>query len=141
MPIFWSQSACRSRHLPKERFSLALEHLFISSDYGPRLWLMASTCAGYDDDAQICCEHGGEGGQNVSLSMLLLQLTAVVNMKNMNGWWWWFLPLLLFLVCVCALLLSPFFISHLHWVYHWSKAAWQPDEGWRGKERAASRGL
>jgi len=32
-----------------------------------RLWLMASTCAGYDDDAQICCEHGGEGGQNVSL--------------------------------------------------------------------------
>jgi len=33
-----------------------------------RLWLMASTCAGYDDDAQICCEHGGEGGQNVSLT-------------------------------------------------------------------------
>ena len=36
-----------------------------------RLRLVASTCAGYDDDAQICCEHGGEGGQNVSLSMLL----------------------------------------------------------------------
>jgi len=29
------------------------------------------TCAGYDDDAKIFCEHGGEGGQNVSLSMLL----------------------------------------------------------------------
>ena len=36
-----------------------------------RLRLVTSTCAGYDDDAQICCEHGGEGGQNVSLSMLL----------------------------------------------------------------------
>ena len=32
------------------------------------LRLVASTCAGYDDDAQICCEHGGEGGQNVSLT-------------------------------------------------------------------------
>ena len=29
---------------------------------------MTSTCAGYDDDAQICCGHGGEGGQNVSLT-------------------------------------------------------------------------
>ena len=32
------------------------------------LRLVTSTCAGYDDDAQICCEHGGEGGQNVSLT-------------------------------------------------------------------------
>ena len=32
-----------------------------------RLWLMTSTCAGYDD-AQISCEHGGEGRQNVSLT-------------------------------------------------------------------------
>ena len=49
-----------------------------------RLWLMASTCAGYDDDAQISCEHGGEGGQNVSLSMLLFfQLTAGVHETTM----------------------------------------------------------
>ena len=37
-----------------------------------RLRLVTSTCcAGYDDGAQICCEHGGEGGQNVSLSIML----------------------------------------------------------------------
>ena len=30
---------------------------------------MTSTCAGYDDDAQICCGHGGgEVGQSVSLT-------------------------------------------------------------------------
>jgi len=33
-------------------------------------WLMAGTCASYDDAQIISCEHG-EGGQNVSLSMLL----------------------------------------------------------------------
>ena len=65
------------------------------------LRLVASTCAGYDDDAQICCEHGGEGGQNVSLSMLLFQLTAGVNMKNIDDWWWWSLPLLLFSFVLC----------------------------------------
>ena len=65
------------------------------------LRLVTSTCAGYDDDAQICCEHGGEGGQNVSLSMLLFQLTAGVNMKNMDDWWWWSLPLLLFSFVLC----------------------------------------
>ena len=27
-----------------------------------RLWLMAGNCVGYDDDAQISCEHGGEEG-------------------------------------------------------------------------------
>ena len=42
-----------------------------------RLWLMAGTFAGYDDDAQISCEHGGEeGGQNVSLSMLLFSVNS-----------------------------------------------------------------
>ena len=41
-----------------------------------RLWLIASTYAGYDDDAQISCEHGGEGGQNVSLSMLLFLVNS-----------------------------------------------------------------
>jgi len=42
-----------------------------------RLWLMAGTCAGYDDDAQISCEHGGEeGGQNVSLSALLFSVNS-----------------------------------------------------------------
>jgi hypothetical protein len=46
---------------------------------------VTSTCAGYDDDAQICYEHGGEGGQNVSLSMSLFQLIAGVNMKNMDN--------------------------------------------------------
>ena len=49
-----------------------------------RLWLVASTsCAGYDNDAQICCEHGGEGGQHVSLSIWLFQLTAGVSMKKL----------------------------------------------------------
>ena len=38
------------------------------------MWLMASTCAGYDD-AQICCEHGEEGGQNVSLTAELHETT------------------------------------------------------------------
>ena len=47
-----------------------------------RLWLVASTCAGYDDDAQICCEHGGEGGQNVSLSMLLFFSQQLRYMKT-----------------------------------------------------------
>ena len=41
-----------------------------------RLWLMAGTCAGCDDDAQISCEHGGEGGQNVSLGMLLFLVNS-----------------------------------------------------------------
>ena len=41
-----------------------------------RLWLVASTCAGYDDDAQICCEHGGEGGQNVSLTAEVHETTV-----------------------------------------------------------------
>ena len=41
-----------------------------------RLWLMAGTCAGYDDDAQISCELGEEGGQNVSLSMLLFSVNS-----------------------------------------------------------------
>ena len=40
------------------------------------LWLMAGTCAGYDDDAQICCEHGGEGGQNVSLTAEVHETTV-----------------------------------------------------------------
>ena len=39
---------------------------------------MTSTCAGYDDDVQICCEHGGEGGQNVSL-------TAGEHEQQVNG--------------------------------------------------------
>ena len=37
---------------------------------------MTSTCAGYDDDAQICCEHGGEGGQNVSLTAEVHETTV-----------------------------------------------------------------
>ena len=41
-------------------------------------FIVTSTCAGYDDDAQICCEHGGEGGQNVSL-------TAEVHETRMTG--------------------------------------------------------
>ena len=43
-----------------------------------RQWLMAGTYAGYDDDAQISCEHGGEGGQNVSL---VLSLSSKTNDK------------------------------------------------------------
>ena len=99
---------------------------------------MTSTCAGYDDDAQICCEHGGEGGQNVSLSMLLFQLTAGVNMKNMDDWWWWSLPLLLFFVCVVQFF---FLLSSFPIFTGFIIGQRQPDEGWRGKERAASRGL
>ena len=40
------------------------------------LRLVTSTCAGYDDDAQICCEHGGEGGQNVSLTAEVYETTV-----------------------------------------------------------------
>jgi len=70
--------------------------------------------------------------------MLLLQLTAVVYMKNMNGWWWWFLPLLLFLVCVCALLLSPFFITHPHLVYHLVKGSLMKAGGGRREPPAVA---
>ena len=45
-----------------------------------RLWLIAGTCAGYDDDddaPQISWEHGGEEGwQNVSLGMLLFSVNS-----------------------------------------------------------------
>ena len=90
---------------------------------------MTSTCAGYDDDAQICCEHGGEGGQNVSL-------TAEVHETTMTGGGGWLQPLQLFIFW-SILLLS--FISHLQIGFHFSQR--QPDEGWRRMERAASRGL
>ena len=72
-----------------------------------RLRLVASTCAGYDDDAQICCEHGGEGGQNVSL-------TAGVHEQQVTGGGGWFQPLELFILLLSTLLLS--FISHLQLV-------------------------
>ncbi len=73
--IFGPNSACRSRSTQRtvELISFGTHvpsvHVFRLMDL--RLWLVASTCAGYDDDAQICCEHGGEEGQNVSLSTLL----------------------------------------------------------------------
>jgi hypothetical protein len=54
---------------------------------------VTSTCAGYDDDAQICCEHGGEGGQNVSL-------TAEVHETTMTGGGGWLQPLQLFIFVV-----------------------------------------
>ena len=70
---------------------------------------MTSTCAGYDDDAQICCEHGGEGGQNVSL-------TAEVHETTMtSGGGGWLQPLQLFILLLSILLLS--FIPHLQSVF------------------------
>ena len=82
------------------------------------LWLMASTCAGYDDDAEISCEHGGEGGKNVSISMLLFFSQQLRHMKTrMTGGGGGSCR------CCCSsfLLRTPFFfffISHLHLVYH-----------------------
>ena len=72
----------------------------------------------------------------------VFQLTAeeeeVYIHESMDDWWWWFLPLLLF----------HFFVEHVFFLLSsFSIFAWfiicqrQPDEGWRGKERAASRGL
>ena len=69
---------------------------------------MTSTCAGYDDNAQICCEHGGEGGQNVSL-------TAGVHETTVTGGGGWLQPLELFILLLSVLLLS--FISHLQLVF------------------------
>ena len=63
------------------------------------LRLVTSTCAGYDDDAQICCEHGGEGGQNVSL-------TAGVHEQQVTGGGGWFQPSELFILLLSILLLS-----------------------------------
>ena len=96
-----------------------------------RLWLVASTCAGYDDDAQICCEHGGEGGQTVSLTAEVHE-TTVTSGGDGPGRCFRFSLLL----CV-----SFFFSSHSPSLigFHFSQR--QPDEGWRGMERAASRGL
>ena len=63
-----------------------------------RLWLMAGTCADYDDDAQISCEDGGgEGGQNVSLSMLLF---------SVNSWGAWSKDELVVVVARLPVLLS-----------------------------------
>ena len=71
------------------------------------LRLVTSTCAGYDDDVQICCEHGGEGGQNVSL-------TAGVHEQQVTGGGGWLQPSELFILLLSTLLLL--FISHLQLV-------------------------
>ena len=93
--------------------------------------MTSSTCAGYDDNAQICGEHGGEGGQNASL-------TAEVHETRMTGGGGWPQRLQLFIFC-CALHSSSFIHFPFSIGFHFSRR--QPDEGWRGMERAASRGL
>ena len=91
-----------------------------------RVRLVASTCAGYDDDAQICCEHGGEGGQNVSL-------TAGEHEQQVTGGDG---------VGACH-----FVVVHSSSLIHFPSSIGshfsqrQPDEGWRRMERVASRGL
>jgi len=55
-----------------------------------------------------------------------------------DWWWWWFLPLLLFHFLLCT---SSFSFLHFPSSLGLSFAQRQPEEGWRGKERAASRGL
>ena len=91
-----------------------------------RLGLVARPVPGYDDDAQICCEHGGEGGQNVSL-------TAGVHEQQVTGGGgggaFHFV-----VVHSSSLIHSP-----SSKCFHFSQR--QPDEGWRRMERAASRGL
>ena len=72
--------------------------------------LVTSTCAGYDDDAQICCEHGGEGGQNVSLTAGVHETTS-----DWSGGDGWLQPLELFILLLSILLLS--FIPHLQLVF------------------------
>ena len=92
---------------------------------------MTSTCAGYDDDAQICCEHGGEGGQNVSL-------TAGVH-ETTSDWWWRLAPAVGAFHFVVVHSSSSFIHFPSSIGFHFSQR--QPDEGWRRMERAASRGL
>jgi hypothetical protein len=92
---------------------------------------VTSTCAGYDDDAQICCEHGGEGGQNVSLTAEVHETTVTSGGGDA--------PLLFsfFIVVVHFFLFSFHSLSSIG--SHFSQR--QPDEGWRRMERAASRGF
>ena len=97
-----------------------------------RLRLVTSKCAGYDDDAQICCEHGGEGGQNVSLTAEVHETTMTSGGDGPGR---------------CCFLFS-FVVVHSFFFssdspssigFHYSQR--QPDEGWRRMERAASRGF
>ena len=87
---------------------------------------MTSTCAGYDDDVQICCEHGGEGGQNVSL-------TAGEHEQQVTGG--------------SGVGAFHFVVVHSSSFIHFPSSIGshfsqrQPDEGWRRMERAASRGF
>ena len=64
------------------------------------LRLVTSTCAGYDDDAQIYCEHGGEGGQNVFLTAEVHETTVVTSGGDGPG------------RCFFSLLLCTSFFSH-----------------------------
>ena len=94
------------------------------------LWLMASACADYDDDAQISCEHGGEGGQNV---VAVFNYNSWGTCNKDDWWWWWPLPLLLFIFFVVhsILLLSfPIFT----WFIIFTQR--QPEEGWWGNEQS-----
>ena len=107
-----------------------------------RLWLVTSTCAGYDDDAQISCEHEGEGGQRMFpyKYVAIFQLITAEAHENMDDWWWWWLlPLLLLFIFVCVLHSSFFSFPIFTWFIICQR---QPKECWRGKkERVVSRGL
>ena len=92
---------------------------------------MTSTCAGYDDDVQICCEHGGEGGQNVSLTLGLTAGEHVVQQVTGGGG----VGAFHFVVVHSSSLIH----SPSSKCFHFSQR--QPDEGRWWKERATGRGL
>ena len=112
-------SPCADSVLTIKQLSLAPQALVV-------LRLVTSTCAGYDDDVQICCEHGGEGGQNVSL-------TAGEHEQQVTGGGG--VGAFHFVVVHSSSLIH----SPSSKCFHFSQR--QPDEGWRRMERAVSRGL
>ena len=72
-----------SDHILWRLWPIFLEILAFLRPMDYRLRLVTSTCAGYDDDAQICCEHGGEGG--FLKYVTVFQLTAGVHETTMTS--------------------------------------------------------
>ena len=120
----WPQFGART--IPCADSVLTIKQLSLAPQALVVLRLVTSTCAGYDDDVQICCEHGGEGGQNVSL-------TAGEHEQQVTGGGG--VGAFHFVVVHSSSLIH----SPSSKCFHFSQR--QPDEGWRRMERAASRGL
>ena len=102
------------------------------------LWLMASTCAGYDGDAQIIVNMEEKEGRIFPKVCCCFKLTAEAHETTMTGGSGGSGSCR---CCFSFLLRTSLFFFHFPSSLGLSFAQRQPEEGWWGKERASSHGL